>query len=217
MSKLKKERLWVLGLQYHTGTDMEQNYEKAIECYKSLIEPFKNVILSRYHNDHIFLHKNDLIFLFYSRQECGLTQLLTNKPEVIVKYCSKTMDLRVIRALMILSKLYWNGIIVNKDIDKALRLYDEIIKKCIDSDQRTSEFCILFDHITFNHKLHIKYILQKKREEIKLKNVNKKLKQQIEELKYQPGGPGYIKAKEHFESCKTEKNNFETNQADEKN
>jgi len=91
-----------------------------------------------------------------------------------------------------LGDMYKNGNGVKTDYKKAIEYYLMASEKgSLDSDERI---------IAIDPYGYIRELLKIEKENKLLKDENNCLKEQVNELMYKPGGPGYIEAKTRFES-----------------
>lgn len=168
-----------LADMYRRGKGMEQNREKAIEYYQEAISNGSN----------------------YARVELGEMYLEEGKDEEareLFEMAVKT-EQKALFAHFNLIKIYRN----RKDYEKMIKNGIPLINESAGwYTQVVHELCLVDKYVLTGKMLKL---LNEKDELIeKLQNENKNLSNEILELTYKPGGPGYHEAKDRFEreQCK---------------
>lgn len=97
-----------LGTMYSRGFIVEKNEVKAVEIYK--LSALQGNSIAQYNLAWYYFH-------------------IQHEPEISLKWLEKSADSEYGPALVMLGKFYSDGVLFNKDYEKAFKLYHEAVKK----------------------------------------------------------------------------------------
>lgn len=202
----------------------DANIPKALELCSQLLSTSKdsNIMLSLAR-----LLRNEYIYTVYTRERgrlmclkaykkaiklknvtamCDLSRdyqfgnfpCINENPEKEKKLLKKAINLGSIKACVYLGQIM-------ETVDDKMKLYKQamlMVEKEISKGKDINSIFNIEISLNLGYRKD-NYLLKKYiKKKVKLEQENKQLKMQIEDLKYRPGGIGYIKAKEHFlDSC----------------